>query len=246
MVERATIFGGEADVYDAVRPSYPSAVIDRIVDGVTDLVVEVGCGTGIASALVAARGIRVVGVEPDQRMATLARARGIDVTISSLEDWTPQACDVMFAAQSWHWVDPTRGAEVAATAVRPGGRWMAFWNHESDPVIDDVMTSVFRRVAPSLLDDQPIVYAGNDEFRLRIAGGLAATGRFEVMTNDRVEWVDRVGTQRFVDRLSSHSAHRLLDEQRRRQVRAALLDELGDQAELDVRYVTEVFTATRR
>ncbi len=246
VVERSTIFGSQAAVYDAVRPSYPAAVIDRVVDGAPLLVVEVGCGTGIASAQVAARGVRVIAVEPDSRMAELARARGIEVTISSLEEWTPQPCDVMFAAQSWHWVDPIRGAEIAAASIRPDGRWMAFWNHESDPMIDDVLHSVFRRLAPSLLDEQPIRYVRNDEFRRTIADGLAATKRFEPMETERVEWIDRVETGRFVDRLGSHSANRLLDETDRRRVRDALIEALGEQDELEVRYSTELFTAATR
>jgi trans-aconitate methyltransferase len=206
----------------------------------------VGCGTGIASAQVAERGVRVVAVEPDERMAQWARARGTQVTISSLEDWTPQPCDVMFAAQSWHWVDATRGAQVAAAAIRPGGRWVAFWNHESDPAIDDALHAVFRRVAPSLLEEQTIVYAGNDEFRQRIASGLAATNAFEDMEIERVEWVDRVDSTRFVDRLGSYSANRLLATVDRRRVRDALIEAFGDRTQLQVRYVTEVFTATRR
>lgn len=246
MAERATIFGSEAAVYDAVRPTYPPAVIDRIVAGAPDIVVEVGCGTGLASAQVAERGVRVVALEPDERMARLARARGIDVTISSLEDWTPRPCDVMFAAQSWHWVDAHRGAHVAASSIRSGGRWVAFWNHEADAAIGDALDGVYRRVAPSLLGDQTIVYAGDDDFRRRIASGLAATNAFEAMETERVEWVDRLDSTRFVDRLSSYSAHRLLPVDDRRRVRDALIEAFGDRSELQVRYVTEVFTATRR
>lgn len=246
MTERATIFGSEATVYDAVRPTYPPAVIDRIVAGAPDLVVEVGCGTGIASAQVAERGVRIEAIEPDERMAQLARARGIHVTVTSLEDWTPQPCGVMFAAQSWHWVDATRGAQVAAASIQPGGRWIAFWNHESDPAIDDTLEAVYRRFAPSLLEEQSIVYARNDEFRQRIADGLAATDAFEDMETDGVEWVDRIDTTRFIDRLGSYSANRLLPPADRRRVREALTEAFGVRTELQVRYLTEVFTAARR
>ena len=246
VIDRATIFGSQAAEYDAVRPHYPVAVIDRVVEGAPELVVEVGCGTGIASAQVAARGIHVRAVEPDRRMAEIARARGIDVTISSLEHWTPQACDVMFAAQSWHWVDETRGAQIAAASVRSGGRWLAFWNHEADPKVDDVLDSVFGRLAPSLLEEHPVVFARNDEFRQRIGDGLAATSGFEPMETERVEWVDRVESRRFVERLCSYSANRLLDEVVRRRVRDALLEALGEQTQLEVRYSTDLYTARRR
>ena len=90
------------------------------------------------------------------------------------------------------------------------------------------------------------MYAGNDEFRQRIASGLAATRAFEDMETERVEWVDRVDSTRFVDRLGSYSANRLLPIADRLRVRDALIEAFGDRTQLQVRYVTEVFTATRR
>ena len=47
--------GGEH--YDAVRPSYPAAVVDRVLAGIADgaEVVELGAGTGLFTRLLAAR-----------------------------------------------------------------------------------------------------------------------------------------------------------------------------------------------
>ena len=39
---------------------------------------DVGCGTGLAARLVAERGVKVLGVEPDERMAHVARRHGIE------------------------------------------------------------------------------------------------------------------------------------------------------------------------
>ena len=86
----------------------------------------------------------------------------------------------------------------------------------------------------------------HDEFRQRIASGLAATNAFEEMETERVEWVDRVGSTRFVDRIGSYSADRLVPTVDRLRVRDALIETLGDRTELQVRYVTQVFAATRR
>lgn len=46
-------------------------------------VVDVGCGTGVAARQFQAAGCRVLGVEPDLRMAELARQTGVDVEVAS-------------------------------------------------------------------------------------------------------------------------------------------------------------------
>lgn len=245
MSERAVSFGGAAETYDAVRPRYPSAVVDRIVDGGPAFVVDAGCGTGIAAAAVAARGVRVLGIEPDARMAAIAAARGIEVVHVRFEDWEPAPCDVVMSAQAWHWVDPVRGAQVAAAALRPGGRWIAVWNHVVDADVDQVVRSVYERIAPQLIDDRPASYAGDPAFRDRIEQGLAATHCFDPMSVDQVEWIDRLTGRRLAERLASHSAYLSLDAPVRQRVLAALVDELGDDREIDVAYVTEVFAAVR-
>src|SRR5262245_13620718 len=71
-------FTGLAEVYAAGRPDYPEAAVEFIVAhcGLTanSLLVDVGCGTGISSRQFAARGLRVVGVEPNDDMRRRAAA----------------------------------------------------------------------------------------------------------------------------------------------------------------------------
>src|SRR5207248_523841 len=83
----------------------------------------VGCGTGIASRPFQDRGCRVTGVEPDERMAAVARRHGLAVEVSRFEDWDPagRRFDLVVSAQAWHWVDPARGAAQAERALRSGG-----------------------------------------------------------------------------------------------------------------------------
>ena len=75
---RAESFGSAAEAYDRFRSGYPDALIDDLLVARPSNTLDVGCGTGKVAAAIAARGFRVVGVEPDQRMAEVARARGVD------------------------------------------------------------------------------------------------------------------------------------------------------------------------
>jgi len=69
---------GFADVYDHYRPSPPSEVLDvlTVVTGVErpGLIVDLGCGTGLATRAWAERADEVIGVEPNPRMLERARA----------------------------------------------------------------------------------------------------------------------------------------------------------------------------
>ncbi|HVS35210.1 MAG TPA: methyltransferase domain-containing protein, partial [Gemmataceae bacterium] len=73
-------FTGLSDLYAKYRPSYPEEAVDFIIrrcglDSTTTLV-DVGCGTGISSRLFAARGIPVIGVDPNDEMRSRAEASG--------------------------------------------------------------------------------------------------------------------------------------------------------------------------
>ncbi|MEM1333791.1 MAG: methyltransferase domain-containing protein [Actinomycetota bacterium] len=243
MVDRALIFGTEAEAYDRLRPGYPVDVVDLIVADDPELAVDAGCGTGIAARQVIDRGVPVLGVEPDEAMAAVARSHGIETTVSSFEQWRPVPCDVVYAAQSWHWIDPTNGARVAAAALRPGGRWIGCWNIEVDDTVGAIARTAFERVAPELVEDRVRSHV-DDGFWNTIGQGLEAAGVFEALDRHGVEWAESISSERLVGRLDSHSAQRMLTADRRRAVRESMRELLGD-TRLDVRYRTEVMTARR-
>ena len=64
-LQRSRLFDQQAEAYDRFRPTYPDAVIDELLGPVPASleVLEVGCGTGIASRQIAQRGAKVLGVE---------------------------------------------------------------------------------------------------------------------------------------------------------------------------------------
>lgn len=150
----AESFGSDAARYDRARPSYPSALVGRIIAASPGrAVLDVGCGTGIAARLFRQAGCTVLGVDPDARMAKLARQSGLDVDVATFETWDPagRMFDAVIAAQAWHWVDPVAGAARAARVLRPGGRLAAFWNAFQPPDdLLDAFAAVYRRVETGL------------------------------------------------------------------------------------------------
>src|SRR6266404_605516 len=71
-------FTGFVDVYDAFRPRPPLALLDILTQLARAprpaLVVDLGSGTGLSTAIWAARSAEVVGVEPSDDMRHQAEA----------------------------------------------------------------------------------------------------------------------------------------------------------------------------
>ena len=84
----AESFGSDAARYDRSRPSYPQALVNRIIAASPGrAVLDAGCGTGIAARQFQAAGARVLGVDPDERMADLARQTGVEAEVAAFEAW---------------------------------------------------------------------------------------------------------------------------------------------------------------
>ena len=142
----------DAARYDRTRPPYPAALADRIIAASpgTD-VLDVGTGTGIVARQFQAAGCRVLGVEPDARMAEFARSTGVEAEVATFEEWDPAGREfgAVVAGTAWHWVDPVAGAVKAAQVLRPGGL-LAPFHHvlQPPPEVSEAASAAYRRVAP--------------------------------------------------------------------------------------------------
>jgi SAM-dependent methyltransferase len=191
--DMAESFGADPERYDRARPSYPDALVQRIraaSPGAETL--DVGCGTGIVARQLQAAGAAVLGIDPDARMADLARQRGLQVEVAKFEDWDPagRMFDAVTAGQAWHWVDPVAGAAKAARALRPGGLLAVFWNaFEPPPDLSEAFAGVYHRALPDLpvprATTSAEAYAG---LCGKAAGGIRQAGGFGDPEQWRFDW----------------------------------------------------------
>lgn len=244
---RSLSFGGDAETYDLARPEYPDAAVDLVLAGSPTSALDVGCGTGKAALAVMARGVDVTGVEPDERMAKIARRHGVRVECTTFEGWEPTPHGCVLSAQAWHWVDADKGALKVAEVLATGGRWTGLWYRPDDAPLATALSAVYERFASHLVLEQSRA-AETERRRLAVARrGLVATGCFDEIETYGFRWVEEMSVEELVRRLSTLSAHRMLEPAAARQVHEALTARLGGaDNSAAVSYRMVALTATRR
>ena len=138
----AQAFDAAADFYERVRPRYPPAAVEWLVEalglkgveGGARTVVDLGAGTGKLTAPLAeaAAGHRVVAVEPAPKMLALLRER---VPAAEALEGTAEAiplpdggADAVVVAQAFHWFRHEEALAEIHRVLAPGGRLALTWN----------------------------------------------------------------------------------------------------------------------
>jgi SAM-dependent methyltransferase len=245
---RAESFGAIAALYDRARPSYPPELLDALLADGPASVLDVGSGTGIASALFAARGCSVLGVEVDERMAQLARGKGLEVEVAQFEGWDAgtRRFDLVVSAQAWHWIRPRAGAMRAAGVLHTGGRLGVFWNFGHPPrEVGELFSSIYARLEPDV--ERYSVLLGNDDSRAQeTLTAIRDCGAFGPVEHAAFPWVRTYETAAWLEQLSTHSDHQALASPRRERLLTAVgeaIDSLGGAFEMH--YETVLVSARR-
>jgi SAM-dependent methyltransferase len=202
---RALSFNAAAAQYAANRPSYPPALFDAIEDlagrPLTGArVADIGAGTGIATALLHARGADVIGVEPGDGMAAqfhrtnpgipLVRGTGNALPLATA------SVDFLTYAQAWHWTDPDHSVPEALRVLRPGGALALWWNTYALDV--PWIAAQTRRIGDAFGTD-PVVDTNGASSR-----AADPSGRLD-FTRRVVRWSRRIPIDTHLANIGSHS-----------------------------------------
>ena len=138
-----TTFDTLATDYDAGRIGYSNEIYDTLITyGVRpgDRIVDVCCGTGLASRPLIENQFPVTGIDVSQPMLDIARSRFPDATwVSGPAETLPFAAgsfDAAISAQAFHHVDRRRAMDEITRVLRPGGIVAIWWKKmiAEDPV----------------------------------------------------------------------------------------------------------------
>ena len=260
---RRSQFERHAAIYDG-RPGYPVEVFEHLGSrcglGPERRVLEVGPGTGQATAALLDAGARVTAVEIGSdladRLASRFAGSPLTVIVGDFEsvDLGTEPFDLVAAATSFHWIDPRSGLSRVAQHLHGGG-WVALWWNcygvpgQPDPFVD-ALRPALQRHASHLIGNgsaglAPHPYALDAGSRRR---ERASIQQFRSVEDHRFRWTARHDAGQLKRFLGSFSPWMQLDDR----TRVRLFDEVehivtarfGGSVERS--YLTTMYTAQRR
>lgn len=166
-------FSDRVDYYVKYRPRYPQAVLDLCTAELglapTDVIADIGCGTGFLAEMFLQNGNTVFGVEPNGEMRQAAETLLRDYPGFRSVDGTAEATtlaggsvDMVTAGQAFHWFEPQAARTEFARMLRPrgqgrGGYVVLVWNSRL------VETTPFAAAYDALLKRHSIDYHTVDQ-----------------------------------------------------------------------------------
>ena len=254
---RVKPFDEVADAYDAVRPGYPAAVFDRIVEfgclRPETKVLEVGVGTGKATVPFAERGFEILGIEPGTSLSEVARSNlarfpRVAIATTTFEAWSPeQAYGLAFSAQAFHWLDRRSRLSRFAGALQSGGVLAVFGNapHLASGRLRDDVEAAYRDLAPSLslLREATNWYGVADS---PLMAELSASARFRDVRFTPFKWQRTLDGASYCRLLSTYSDHSVLPSAQRRELLGRIAKVIAAHGDsLTLSYTTGLFLARR-
>jgi len=165
MTETSEIWTGKASSYDQARPMPPATLLDLLTQMIhlphPALVVDLGSGTGLSTAIWGERAQQVIGIEPNADMRKEAAHKIEDHPYATRIEYReglaqqtglPGGCaDVVTAAQAFHWMEPTSTLTEIARILRPGGIFAAY-DYDWPPILNWELNLLAQEVSMRLME----------------------------------------------------------------------------------------------
>eukprot|EP01006_Ploeotia_vitrea_P022491 TRINITY_DN54906_c0_g1_i1.p2 TRINITY_DN54906_c0_g1~~TRINITY_DN54906_c0_g1_i1.p2 ORF type:complete len:297 (+),score=16.54 TRINITY_DN54906_c0_g1_i1:60-893(+) len=162
-----TRFSAKVDQYIKYRPSYPAqAVLSFLVKTISfttsQIVADIGAGTGLFTKILVSNGNRVYAIEPNKEMReaceSLVGAEHTNMAPidGTAEETTLGACsvDVICCAQAFHWFDPAKTKKEWLRILKPNGWVVLLWNSREGGGLNESYEAAIRAHCPEYKDIQ--------------------------------------------------------------------------------------------
>lgn len=246
-----------AENYAQYRPGYSPFVLDAFLSlGDTrfkergNKCADVGAGTGIWTRQLAARGLSLYAIEPNDAMreAGQKQSEGLDIAWrkgSAEETGLPDASvDMACMASSFHWPDFAKAVAEFDRILKPGGLFMALWNtrrFEVNPLLVEI-EEYLHKLVPELKR----VSSGRSEFCEGLTDRLAQCGKFEDVLYLEGLHTEKQTPERYIGLWESVNDVRVqAGEERFRQFLVHIREVTANLKEIDAQYLTRAWIARK-
>ncbi|MAT97031.1 MAG: hypothetical protein CL608_07810 [Anaerolineaceae bacterium] len=130
-------FNSFPELYDQGRPTFDDDFVQDLMQAAGlakgDHVLEIGPATGQLTASLLGCGLNVVALEPGEHLAAYLKRQpwasdALQVVVNTFEDFVAeQPFSAIFAANSFHWIDPAISYRKAYELLHPKGALCLIW-----------------------------------------------------------------------------------------------------------------------
>lgn len=235
-IELRTTFDQDAFLYAKVRPGYPAALFEDIIEfskiSNDGRILEIGCGTAQATLPFAVRGYTIHCIELGANLAAVAKQRlsnysKVQITVGNFEEYplAENSFDLVISGTAFHWIDPDIGYRKVAKVLGPAGTLALFWNKPVQTQVSAKMVrslqTVYERVVPDMAKRFPgLVHP--DAMPTPVKDDIDRSQLFGEVTVLKYRWEAEYSAKTYVELLNTYSDHIALE----KEIRVALFNSI--------------------
>lgn len=221
MAENYELWTGTASGYDQVRPAPPPALLDLLTREIRmphpALVVDLGSGTGLSTAVWGERAEQVIGIEPNAGMRQVAACNLEGHPVAARIEYReglarqtglPDGCaDIVTCAQAFHWMEPVATLAEIGRILRPGGLFAAY-DYDAPPAIywelDRFAQEMMERVV-ALIRERGLAHSLTIWPKDKHLDHMRASGHFRFTREVMLHHIEQGSAARYVAMLRSNA-----------------------------------------
>jgi len=256
-MERRYLFDQVVADYANVRPDYPQALMDDFFQ-ISKLknpvnVLEIGSGTGQATDLLLKNQMTVTVVEIGEKMIAHLKQRFADnpdisyhhMPFESFEA-PSNSFDLIFAASSFHWVDPELGFKKAHYLLKDNGYLLLCWNSKTDQSNDSELfkeiAKVYEKIAPEMSKTNQKMFQHEKRIEDITKEGLFANPLYLTYPYERI-----LNAEDYIRLLGTYSDHIALDSKKRESLYYSIMDLIKqNNDEILLKYEVKTYLSKKR
>ena len=152
-------------------PTLGMPVVELLDPQPGERILDLGCGDGILTEVIAAAGAKAVAVDAAPDMVAAAKSRGLDARVVPGQSLAfDREFDAVFSNAALHWMRPQEAVlDGVRRALKPGGRFVAeMGGHNNTAAILTAMRAVLARRGVEALSLSPWYFPSAEAYRAKL------------------------------------------------------------------------------